>query len=558
MNKPLFMFLLLLGIRTTATCLAQPLPDTLRFKIDELFKKWDKKNEPGCVAGVIKDGNLIYSKGFGLANIETATPNTPKSKYYLCSVSKQFAGYAISLLIGQGKIKETDDIRQYLSWVNFGKKITVLNLLNHTSGIRDDIGLAAITGLGIDGMLSNDFALALLKKQRSLNFSPGDKYEYSNANYVLLAEIVKQASGLPFREFVARNIFKPLGMNDSYFVDNPNELVGSRAQSYHKNEDRFENSLHNVYTMGDGGMFSTIEDMAKWVINFYQPTSGTAKDIERLATPGQLNNGKAINYAFGISVDTDRGQLRLAHNGGLAGYRTLVVVYPKLRLGFLVFGNGGDGEVFNRLDQMIDFFVQRPSPPARQQASLPVDSAKSLLANEGTSKQWEGNYMATNGYSMSFVVRDGRFWMTGNNLLVAESETIYHQLQRPAVKYTFSKNAQKGTIKLLLNSPALAEPMELEKLVATDLNEMQLKAYTGLYYSEELDCSFTITLEGKQLRIKNAQHEPVNVSLLSNDHVITAYDFLGHLLIKRDAKNKIVGFELNSGNTMHLAFTKIR
>lgn len=558
MNKAVFMFLLLVGIRATSPCVAQSLPDTLQLKIDDFFKKWDKKNEPGCVAGVVKDGNLVYAKGFGLANVEAGMHNTPKSKYYLCSVSKQFAGYAVSLLVGQGKIKETDDIRHYLPWANFGKKITVINLLNHTSGIRDDIGLSTLTGLGTDGMLSNDFALELLKKQRSLNFNPGEKYEYSNSNYVLLAEIVKQASGLPFREFVERHIFKPLGMSDSYFIDNPGELLSNRAESYVQNGNKFEHSQHNVYTMGDGGMFSTLEDMAKWITNFYEPKAGTAADIERFSTPGKLDNGKVLNYAFGISAETDRGQLRLFHNGGLAGYRTLLVVYPKLRLGFLVFGNGGDGEVFNKLNQMVDLFVPRPSPQDKQQAALPVDSAKTLLANESASKQWEGSYMAANGYSMNFVVRDGRFWMTDKNLLVAESETTYHQLQRPAVKYTFSKNAQKNNVTLRLTSPALAEPMELEKLVATNLNAAQLNAYTGLYYSEELDCSFSITLAGKQLMIKNAQRAPVNVTLLSAEHISTEYDFLRHLLVRRDARNKIVGFELNSGNIMHLMFSKIR
>ncbi|MBK8282600.1 MAG: serine hydrolase [Saprospiraceae bacterium] len=197
---------------------SQSLPDSIIKRIDNLYTKWNSSTSPGCAVGIIRNDSLIFAKGYGIANIENEIPITAKTIFYMASVSKQFTGYCIVLLARQGKLKLDEDIHVYLPWApDFGKIITVRNLLNHTRGIRDDIHLSAISGIGYEGMLTQDLALNIIKRQRSLNFSPGEKYSYSNSNYVLLSEIVKAVSGKSFRSFADSSIFKPLRMLDTHF-----------------------------------------------------------------------------------------------------------------------------------------------------------------------------------------------------------------------------------------------------------------------------------------------------------------------------------------------------
>ncbi|GAB4020148.1 serine hydrolase domain-containing protein [Spirosoma koreense] len=179
----------------------QPVADSTSRQVDVLFSKWASQQAPGCAVGIVRGAQLVYAKGFGLANLEHKLPITPNSVFYMCSVSKQFTGYAIALLVQAGKIKLTEDARLYLPWLaDFGHSITVQHSLNHTSGLRDDISLAEFYGLNLDGVLTQELSLQMLKQQRTLNFVPGEKFAYSNSNYVLLAEIVKKASGMSFKK----------------------------------------------------------------------------------------------------------------------------------------------------------------------------------------------------------------------------------------------------------------------------------------------------------------------------------------------------------------------
>src|SRR5687768_3659481 len=249
-NPRISLSILLLLILATATNLfSQSLPDSTVKKIDILFKKWNNINTPGCAIGIVRNDSLVFSKGYGIANLEYNLPITTKTIFYTASVSKQFTGYCIVLLARQGKLKLDDDIHIYLPWMpDFGKRITIRNLLNHTSGIRDDLELAAISGLGIDGVLTQELALNILKKQHILIFSPGERYSYSNSNYILLAEIVRSVSRKSFRAFADSAIFKPLKMHNSHFHDDYSELVKERAVSYWAiNNNRYKNAFQNVY-----------------------------------------------------------------------------------------------------------------------------------------------------------------------------------------------------------------------------------------------------------------------------------------------------------------------
>jgi len=517
--------------------LSQSLPDSTIAKIDQLLSKWATDSAPGCAAGIIRDTQLVYAKGFGLSNLETKTPVTPSTVFYMCSVSKQFTGYAIALLIKEGRINPDEKIQTYLPWLsNFdGQKITVNHLLHHTSGIRDDIWLSEFYGLGSNGMLTEDQAIRLIQKQRTLNFTPGEKFSYSNTNYVLLAEIIKSVTGKTLAAFADSAIFKPLGMHATAFVDDPATIIPNRALSYENNK----NATQNVYTLGDGGLFTNVNDMAKWAAHFYKAPSTL------MTTPGKLNDSTSITYAMGIDVLPDRGNKRFIHNGGLAGYRTLIMIYPDLKLGLFIFGNGGDGDVANKLYQIAELLV-----PDHSEKKQPATAKTIRINNPAELKKFTGTYIADNGYKVSIIYKDEKLYLNGNMELAAEADNVFHLTARPSVKYTFSANTATFV------SPVLPKPLTLKKI--KDAAPTALAQYTGKYWSDEVEAYFIITLKDNKLWINDKYHDPVEITLAGTEHLFTGYDFLAHVNVTRNKNGTITGFELHSGNNANLFFNKTK
>jgi CubicO group peptidase (beta-lactamase class C family) len=233
---------------------------------------------------------LVYSKGYGLANMEYNIANTPETIFHMASVSKQFTAYSIILLARQGKLQLDDDIHKYLSWFpDLKEKITIRHLLNHTSGIRDQWQLLAIAGTRLDDVITQDHIVKVLSKQQALNFKPGEKYSYSNSGFTMLAEIVRSVTGQTLRQFTDSAIFKPLGMNNTHFHDDYMEIVKNRSYSYEPVGDmRFANSILSYSNAGATSLFTNVPDMSRWVMNFYDHKLGDQKDIDMLTQKGKL------------------------------------------------------------------------------------------------------------------------------------------------------------------------------------------------------------------------------------------------------------------------------
>src|SRR2546426_157567 len=189
-------------------------------QVDKLFARWDKPDSPGCALAIIKNGQVIYKRGYGMADLERAVPITTTSVFDVGSISKQFTAMSIALLMKQGKLSLDDDIRKYIPEIpNYGVRITIRNLIYHTSGIRDYVPLMALAEMPSENHYTYQQLISLLAGQKELNFKPGEEHFYSNSGYLLLGQVVRQASGKSLREFAEENIFKPLGMNNTRFLD---------------------------------------------------------------------------------------------------------------------------------------------------------------------------------------------------------------------------------------------------------------------------------------------------------------------------------------------------
>ena len=295
-------------------------------RVDSIFAAFDKRDSPGCAVAVVDNDRTVFMKGYGMASLEHELPITPTSAFYAASVSKQFTAFAVAMLAKQGKLSLDDDIRKWFPEVpDFGKKITVDNLIHHTSGLRDYFGLLGMTGWPFDGPVTEAKFLDLVSRQKALNFDPGTRFLYSNTGYVLLSILVKRVSGKSLREFTDSAMFAPLGMTNSHFRDDHTALVKNRAFAYSPSADGWKMNVPGFDVVGDGGLFITVEDLAKWARRL-----GELGDpvLVRVHTRGRLVSGDSIPYAFGLTHGMYRGRGTIEHSGAYGGYRTNLLRFP--------------------------------------------------------------------------------------------------------------------------------------------------------------------------------------------------------------------------------------
>src|SRR5437879_12682317 len=277
---------------------------------DEVFADLGKPGSPGCALLVARGGKIIYKNGYGLANIEEGVPITPQTVFDIGSTSKQFTSASILLLEKQGKLSLHDDIRKYLPEIpDYGHTITILHLLNHTSGLRDYLTLFDLAGVNTDSVTTDDDALAIIARQKALNFEPGSDWLYSNSGFFLLSVIVKRVSGKSLREFAAENIFVPLEMTHTQYRDDHTSLIANRAMAYDAKEKGGGYRLNVSYfeQTGDGAVHTSVEDLLKWDENFYSGQIGGKEFLSEIQEQGKLNDGKVLDYAKGLSIEDYRG-----------------------------------------------------------------------------------------------------------------------------------------------------------------------------------------------------------------------------------------------------------
>jgi CubicO group peptidase (beta-lactamase class C family) len=536
---------------------------SIQSQIDSMFSGWNKTNTPGCSIGIVRNDTLIFSKGYGMASIENEIPLTPKSIFTMCSVSKQFTAYAILTLEKQGKLKLNDDVHLFLPWIpDFGKKITIHNLLNHTSGIRDYMELLNISGVGSDGMLTQDLALNIIKRQRTLNFSPGENYSYSNSNYILLAEIVKKVSGMSFNAFADSAIFKPLGMLNTHFQDNNNnnELIPNKAQPYQKTDSiHFASDFVNVSSYGDGGLISNIEDMAIWMSIFYNENSSNSEIIRKMITKGQLTNGVEIDYGMGVEILNFRGLKVIAHSGAINNsYRIFVCTIPEIKMSFLVFSNVGDFEPWSKAFELAGLFVKKNNDSPKKEEIKNADVENTSLNDTVTIKKYLGSYIDEQGLQITFRLKENNLIadIFGQPFPLVKNGDTYNFVGDSGMKFQFKDIS--GRLNVYANYSPRDPQFLLSRYDASAIqSDKELQKYTGTYECSELDCKFRIILNDNKLYITSNKHNDIEITPLGKDRLICRGPIMQHLLIERNKKDQVIGFKLNTRYLMNLKFTKL-
>lgn len=331
-------------------------------KIDTFFLEFGTST-PGAAVMVTKAGETLFAKGYGMANLEYDVAITEKTEFHVASLSKQFTVFAILLLERDGMLSLDDEVHIHLPELpDFGKKIILKNLANHSSGLRDQWDLLAMSGVRLDDVITQDHVMKLIANQDELNFDPGKKYLYCNTGFTLLAKIVEKVSGQSFAAFTRERIFEPLGMEDTRFYDDYTDLTPYRAYSYLEDDGQFAKSTLSYSTVGATGLSTTAEDFAAWALNFENLTVGDEKMIKKMGKD-------KFGFALGQFVGKYNGRSNFFHSGSDAGYRAYFIRLPKERISVAVFSNLSTFNAAGASLKIVDYLLTGELPAVSTKAS---------------------------------------------------------------------------------------------------------------------------------------------------------------------------------------------
>jgi len=371
-----------INAKSDAAAGATPLDPALRRAIDSVFAPYDRLDSPGCNLGVIRDGRLVYQRGYGMASLEQSVPIGAETVFDIGSTSKQFTATSIVLLAQRGKLSIDDEVQKYIPELpRYQAPVTIRHLLTHTSGIRDYIGLMVWEGFRIEDVSTAADALEAITRQRALNFTPGSEYLYSNSGYFLLGQIVERVSKQRLKDFARENIFLPLEMHDTQILDDHLRVIAHKAGSYDPiSGGGWAINMSNWEQTGDGAVQTTVADLAKWDANFYSAKVGGRTLVDTLQHVGTLTTGAPMNYAMGLMVDHWRGVRRVAHGGSWAAFTAELLRFPDQRASVITLCNSGSASAPTLAQRVADRYLPtiaqlQPEAPAEKRPPRQADTA---------------------------------------------------------------------------------------------------------------------------------------------------------------------------------------
>lgn len=513
--------------------------------VDKVFSALDKKDSPGCSLVVTRAGKVIYTRGYGMADLDHDLPITPASVFHVASISKEFTAASILMLDQEGKISIDDDIHKFIPELqDFGVKITLRHLLHHSSGMRDQWSLLGLAGWRLNqDLITDQDVLDILSRQKALNFPPGEQYLYSNSGYTLLAITVKRVTGKSIRQFTQERIFGPLGMTHTFFRDNHGEIVKQQAYGYIRAGKTFDYRVPQFDTTGATSLMTTAEDFAKWMANF-DDLRVAPRVIARMQERGRFNSGAPMDYAFGLQPGTYRGLAIIGHGGADAGYRADFLRFPEEQLSVGCLCNLGNLNPRDFTKQVAEVYLgakmaPEAKPPVATSAVSPHRSAFGLFYNRDL------------GDLRRLERRDGKLMLYSPGprweevVAVSPRELV---LVSGAGKVTLAGER----ITESRNGAAPAVFVRRQEAAPKDL-----AAFAGVYRSEELDTSYEVVLRDGKLWIKRRKFHDAPMTPTIVDSFLGVVDGgEAHIEFHRDEAGRVQRFELNAGRVRHIEFKR--
>ena len=534
--------------------------EPLSARVDEIFREWNRHDSPGCSVGVSRNGLPVHERAYGMANLELKVPITPASVFEAASISKQFTAMSIMILAQRGQLSLDDPARKHLPELpDYGSPLTIRHLLSHTSGLRDAFLLLELSAPHDDSGDRNERLLKLLARQRSLNSQPGTESLYNNGGYVLLAIIVKRVSGQSLAAFADANIFAPLGMTSTRFLDDPAAIMPNRASNYYRETDtwRFVPDERGRGAVGNSGLWTTTRDLLRWEHNFAEVRVGTEPLLAEMQKPAVLTGGKPTNWGLGFDIGEHRGSRFVGHGGGDRGIDNYVAWYPQQRLAIAVLCNT-DGTNSGQLMQRIaDLYIGAPSPEPVAASATPLAPAVVLSSEQLQGKAGLYRERGAETFVRTFV-HDGQLRAalgTGTGDSFSLTPVSENRFTIPGTPFAFEFGPPaSGRAQGFQSFVDQTQNGTFERVEPFAPSSAQLRAYTGTYTSSELDVAWTIAERDSGLVIWRPGKADTVVEPLATDMFTTIGDFMK---FSRDSRGAINGFTLVSTGARSLSFERV-
>jgi len=519
-------------------------------RIDAIFARWNQPDSPGAVVGVIKDGALVFAKGYGMENIAAGKPLSPDSRMNLGSTSKQFAAACIVLLAQEGKLSLDDDIRKWLPEMpDYGTLITIRHLVHHTSGLRDYLTLFNLAGITDETAFGNQEALDIVVRQKELNFAPGSEYMYSNTGYLLLAIIVKRVSGITLTEFAQKRIFTPLGMAHTVWDTDLSLFTDARALSYPSRGKSIAPANRLDVVEGDGNVMATIADLAKWDQNFYDPKVGGPAFIDQMLQRGKLNDGKDINYAFGLVHGTMLGRPIIEHGGAWLGFRAGFTRFPQERLSIIVLGNLASMNPDTLIEQVAKIYLGDAPGEALTESTAETKAVK-LKKRELKSKV--GRYFVEETGTLAVVeAEDDALSVTvdGNEVPLLAIDSARFKPGRPTSFTALTFDAEEPTS---LTVTSTSGRTQIARRVSEYAPAPKPEGLAGTYYSPEIDAEYIIAVNNGIAEVTRPNTKPTKLEPIHGDWFRAGFRYR----FERDVAGRITGFRISAGRVKNILFER--
>ncbi len=529
-------------------------------RMDKLFDFWNRLDQPGFATVVVKDGQVVYQKVFGLACQEHAVPLTPGSLFNTATLAQAFVGQAVAMLEEQGKLSLDDDIRKFIPELpDLGTPIKLRHLLYHASGLRDWLPVLRLKGRD-QVEITMESVLGVLKGQKKLLFTPGDRAQYTSTDYDLLAETVKRVTGKPFSDWAFENIFKPLKMTRTQFRDNYRSVLDDQAFSYNYTRNEYLRGIDTLSLAGSHSLFTSVSELSKWMLNLGTGRVGGPAPIEKMFTPGKLNDGRSSGYGCGLSVGEQGGRRQASLSGTWAGSGVILNYFPDQKFGFVVLANWDYTPVEGFGSDIIDIWLPAAAPQATAAPAAPKPKAapgKSVKVKTAILDRYMGDYRFEAAGGIVAIGRTGdRLYLglSGQRIPLTTLSATEFLLDIFQARVVFRKD-KDGKIDAFIWEQG-GEKQVAPRVVLVNPSPQELQEFAGAYSNDELDFKCALEMRGDRLVIILPGRAEVRLAPDEKDRFTSGSQVLPMMVFQRDAGNRVTGFVIDNDAVRDLVFKR--
>ncbi|WP_316749662.1 serine hydrolase [Pedobacter gandavensis] len=536
--------------------------------LDQVFSEWDNApHKPGLAAGLLKNGEIVFLKGFGSADVNHQSPITIDTKFQIGAMSKQFTAFAILLLEEQGKLSLSDDVHKYIPQLpDYGYPITIKHLLSQSSGFSDFLALKEIAGWRSKDIFTQQDALNLIFKQKKLDYIPGSRFSQSASGLILLTEVVKRLTGQSLAAFSQQHIFQPLGMTNTLFYDDNELIIPHVATSYQIEKNGLKHNHINHSIIGTTNLYTSAADLSRWYINFENPKTGSKKLIEKLNLPVTLNDGTttynptAGRLLYGQQYQhAERGVPKLWTYGLEGGYASNIFIFPHQNVTSFVLGNNNRYNGRIAMDMAIEVLGDIFPAPEK----IDFTQLKTIKITPHKLETYSGHYWDDeNAAARRLYVKNDtlRFQALDSNeesLLLPVAENVFQMVVEGDDVIMLKFRKENGTMKMVYtygeSDEFVYEAYQPIKHSITALTE-----FTGNFYNKALNTTYTLSQNEKGLFTSNKNQPAISLSPTQKDMFLSSARNLGGIRFARDKQKNITGFYINSDRVKNLFFERVK